>query len=117
MGTRAAIIMPNGAGKSTLQKLLSGWHLISLSGWQKVRVVLASMALRNCTMLLLELYEPMNYLDMQTNDTLAKALCEFTRWVVLVSHHSRLISRLCEDEEGSEVRVAQAAWPADENDD
>ena len=52
-----------------------------------MRVVLVSMVLRNCTMLLLGLYEPMNYLDMQTNDVLAEALCEFTAWVVLVSQH------------------------------
>ncbi|EMS62481.1 Serine/threonine-protein kinase RIO1 [Triticum urartu] len=83
-------------------EVLSGWHLISLFGWQKMRVVLASMALRNCTMLLLRLYEPMNYLDMQTNDVLAEALCEFTAWVVLVSQHSRLSSRSCKDEKGNE---------------
>ena len=71
-----------------------------------MRVVLASMALRNCTLLLLEVYEPMNYLDMQTNDLLAEALCEFTAWVVIVSQHSRLSSRSCEDKEGSKVRLA-----------
>ncbi|BFG19729.1 hypothetical protein CerSpe_060030 [Prunus speciosa] len=42
--------------------------------------------------------EPTNHLDMQ-----ADALDEFTGGVILVSHDSRLISRLCEDEEKSEI--------------
>ncbi|MCL7033984.1 hypothetical protein MKW94_001857 [Papaver nudicaule] len=42
-------------------------------------------------------YEPTN--DVQSTDALADALDEFTGGVVLVSHDSRIISRVCEDEE------------------
>ncbi|KAM0824509.1 hypothetical protein ACQ4PT_070157 [Festuca glaucescens] len=76
-----------------------------LSGRHKAHVVLASMALEELHVLLLD--EPTNHLDMQTIDALADALCEFAGGVVLVSHDSRLISRVCEDEESSEVWVVQ----------
>ncbi|MCL7040824.1 hypothetical protein MKW94_020129 [Papaver nudicaule] len=42
-------------------------------------------------------YEPTN--DVQSTDALADALDEFTGGVVLVSHDSRIISKVCEDEE------------------
>ena len=44
---------------------------------------------------------------MQSIDALANALDEFTGGVILVSHDSRLISHVCEDEEKSEIWVVE----------
>ncbi|KAB2611736.1 ABC transporter F family member 4-like [Pyrus ussuriensis x Pyrus communis] len=52
---------------------------------------------------ILLLDESTNHLDMQSIDALADELDEFIGGVVLVSHDSRLISRVCENEERSEI--------------
>ncbi|KAL0658746.1 hypothetical protein Bca4012_079331 [Brassica carinata] len=77
----------------------------NLSGGQKARVVLTSISMMKPHILLLD--EPTNHLDMQTIDALADALDGFKGGVVLVSHDSRLISRVCEDEEKSEIWVVK----------
>lgn len=79
--------------------------IMKLSGGQKARVVFTSISMSKPHILLLD--EPTNHLDMQSIDALADALDEFTGGVVLVSHDSRLISRVCDDEEKSEIWVVE----------
>ncbi|KAJ4779218.1 ABC transporter F family member 4 [Rhynchospora pubera] len=79
--------------------------IAKLSGGQKARVVFTSISMSKPHILLLD--EPTNHLDMQSIDALAEALEEFTGGVVLVSHDSRLISRVCNDEEKSEIWVVE----------
>ncbi|KAL6587688.1 ABC transporter F member 4 [Orobanche minor] len=79
--------------------------IVNLSGGQKARVLFTDISMSNPHILLLD--EPTNHLDMQSIDALADALDEFTGGVVLVSHDSRLISRVCNDEEKSEIWVVE----------
>lgn len=79
--------------------------IAKLSGGQKSRVVFTSISMSKPHILMLD--EPTNHLDMQSIDALADALDEFTGGVVLVSHDSRLISRVCDDEEKSEIWVVE----------
>ena len=88
---------------------LSGAHhlqpICKLSGGQKARVVFAAIALSNAHILLLD--EPTNHLDMQSIDALADALDEYEGGVVIISHDSRLLSRVCDDAERAEVWIVE----------
>ncbi|VVB05668.1 unnamed protein product [Arabis nemorensis] len=79
--------------------------IAKLSGGQKARVVFTSISMSKPHILLFD--EPTNHLDMQSIDALADALDEFTGGIVLVSHDSRLISRVCAEEENSQIWVVE----------
>jgi ATP-binding cassette, subfamily F, member 1 len=88
---------------------LSGHHhlqpICKLSGGQKARVVFAAIALSNPHILLLD--EPTNHLDMQSIDALADAIEEYDGGVLIISHDSRLLSRVCDDAERAEVWIVE----------
>eukprot|EP01098_Paradermamoeba_levis_P007558 TRINITY_DN3126_c0_g2_i4.p1 TRINITY_DN3126_c0_g2~~TRINITY_DN3126_c0_g2_i4.p1 ORF type:complete len:581 (-),score=240.04 TRINITY_DN3126_c0_g2_i4:79-1821(-) len=65
-----------------------------LSGGQKSRVSFAEIAWNDPHILLLD--EPSNHLDMETVDCLAKSLKEYKGGIVLISHSTRLLSRVCD---------------------
>jgi ATPase subunit of ABC transporter with duplicated ATPase domains len=64
----------------------------SLSGGQKSRVMLVSIALKKPHMLFLD--EPTNHLDIQSVDALSDALKGFPGGIILISHDQRLISNV-----------------------
>ncbi|GFH27375.1 uncharacterized protein HaLaN_25683, partial [Haematococcus lacustris] len=70
-------------------------------GGQKARVVFTAISLAEPHILLLD--EPTNHLDMQSIDALCDALEEYQGGVVVISHDAQLLSRLCMDEERSQV--------------
>jgi len=65
----------------------------TLSGGQKVRVVLADLLCAPCHILLLD--EVGNHLDMETIDALIEGLNDFKGGILLISHHMGLISSVC----------------------
>jgi len=82
-------------------------HLIKLkelSGGQKARVVLASLALSGPDLLILD--EPTNHLDLESVDALIQALKAFQGGVILVSHDSRVIEAV-----GCELWVCEGLSP------
>lgn len=78
---------------------ISGQHQTSpiyqLSDGLKSRLVFAELAVLHPHIILLD--EPTNHLDMESIDSLAQAINQFTGGVVLVSHDFRLISQVAQE--------------------
>lgn len=68
----------------------------SLSGGQKVKVVLAA-AMWDCPHIVV-LDEPTNYLDRDSLSALAQAIRTFGGGVIMVSHHSEFTDELCTEQ-------------------
>ena len=68
--------------------------IAQLSDGQKARIVFCQLSLSKGNILLLD--EPTNALDIETIDSLARAINDFEGGVVLVSHDFRLISQVAE---------------------
>jgi ATPase subunit of ABC transporter with duplicated ATPase domains len=68
--------------------------LNTLSGGQKARVVLAELIMTPCHLLLLD--EITNHLDLETIESLIEGLQNFKGGILIVSHHTELISSVCE---------------------
>jgi len=82
-------------GRFGLSGALALHSIVSLSGGQKSRVVLAELAWKNPHIMLLD--EPTNHLDMEMIESLGKALKDFKGGIVLVSHNQRLIELVCNE--------------------
>ncbi|KAI9317995.1 P-loop containing nucleoside triphosphate hydrolase protein [Dichotomocladium elegans] len=78
---------------------LSGTHqtgpIANLSDGLKSRLVFCELAVLHPHIILLD--EPTNHLDMESIDSLAQAINQFSGGVVLVSHDFRLISQVAKD--------------------
>jgi len=66
-------------------------QVVSLSGGEKCRLVLASLFLRRCNFLLLD--EPTNHLDLESREALAKALQNYSGTLFMVAHDRWLLSQ------------------------
>ena len=64
-----------------------------LSGGQKARVVFASLAMLRPHVLLLD--EPTNHLDLESVDCLVDGLRAFEGGVLVVTHNTDLIGKVC----------------------
>ncbi|KOS21104.1 prion formation protein 1 [Escovopsis weberi] len=78
----------------------------SLSGGQKVKVVIAGAMWNNPHMLVLD--EPTNFLDRDSLGGLAVAIREFKGGVILISHNEEFVGALCSEQwHVNDGRVAQ----------
>ena len=69
--------------------------VVSMSGGEKARLVLAMIVWQRPNLLLLD--EPTNHLDLATREALSMALNEFEGTVMLVSHDRALLRAVCDE--------------------
>jgi ATP-binding cassette, subfamily F, member 3 len=72
-----------------------GQVVVTMSGGEKARLVLAMVVYQRPNLLLLD--EPTNHLDLTTREALAMALNVFDGTVMLVSHDRALLRSVCDD--------------------
>ena len=77
----------------------------SLSGGQKVKVVLAAAMWQNPHILILD--EPTNYLDRDGLGALALGLADFGGGVVIISHNMEFAEKVCSQKWVMEVSTGQ----------
>jgi ATPase subunit of ABC transporter with duplicated ATPase domains len=66
--------------------------ILSLSGGESARLLLAKVMLELPNVLILD--EPTNHMDLETIDTLAKALASYTGTLIFVSHNRHFIEKI-----------------------
>lgn len=66
--------------------------ILSLSGGEAARLLLAKIILENANLLILD--EPTNHLDLETVDALADALTSFSGTVIFVSHNRHFVLKI-----------------------
>jgi len=82
-----------------------------LSGGQRSRVILATLAVQGANLLMLD--EPTNHLDIPSREVLQEALCAFDGTVLFVSHDRYLVAALATEiwaVDGGGVHRVQGSW-------
>jgi len=69
-------------------------NILTLSGGEAARLLLAKLVLESPNVLLLD--EPTNHLDIEATDALAQALCHYTGSLLFVSHDRHFISKVAD---------------------